>query len=140
MSGHDHDFLSTKGSGEPSRGPLDGLREVFKAASAELEAPGLPASGDWPCQRSPATPAPPRLLAALYLLLRDHVKPGDLEQVMLNVVAHHDEHSVFTNHWLEHLARSYVTYLLEIPAPVHTGQPIEGDECDDDDCPLCGVV
>lgn len=37
MSGHDHDFLSTKGPGEPARDPLAGLRVAFGEVKAEAD-------------------------------------------------------------------------------------------------------
>lgn len=64
---------------------------------------------DWPC-RTEAQDPPPRLVAALYVLMRDHVQPGDLEQVMLQV-RHEAENTVFTNPHLEGYARSLATYL-----------------------------
>lgn len=39
MSGHDHNYLSTKGKGEPGRDPLAGLKEVFGPESPDTPAP-----------------------------------------------------------------------------------------------------
>lgn len=55
---------------------------------------------------------PPRLLAALYVLLRDHVAPGDLEQTCL-LVSDHADGTIFTNPYLEGYARALCTYLLD---------------------------
>lgn len=71
-----------------------------------------PEPGKWPCQTR-AYLAPSRLISALYLLLRDEIHPGDLEQVLINVV--HANNDDFTNPHLEQLARSLATYLLDGP-------------------------
>lgn len=73
----------------------------------------LPKDGEWPCQRPPHPDPPPRLLGALYILLRDHVHPGDMEQVLINVRYEGEGDTVFTNRHLEELVRAHATYLLE---------------------------
>ncbi len=147
MSGHDHDYLSTKGPGEAARDPLSGMGQVFgdagpasfaDAVTDAVAAPSLPVPGDWPCQQDQMDSPPPRLLAALYLLLRDHVQPGDVEQVMLNI-AREDGATVFCNVHLEGYARALCTYLLEVPPLLHIGQPTDDDKCDHPNCPACGV-
>lgn len=106
--------------------------------SDNIQLPGrLPTPGDWPCQRAPMEDPPPRLLAALYVLLRDQVQPGDMEQIML-MIRDHDAKSTFTNDHLRGYALALCTYLLD-PPPKHTGQPTADDECDDPNCPACGV-
>lgn len=147
--GHDHDYLSTKGAGTPARDPLSGMTGLFGSTEPEafadavteaVRAPSLPVRGDWPCQQDPMEDPPPRLLAALYLFLRDG-SPGDVEQKMLNVASL--EPTDFTNGYLEDYARSLCTYLLEEPPLVHSGQPVvdpAGESvCDDPHCPVCGV-
>lgn len=101
-----------------------------------------PLDGQWPCQHAPMPNPPPRLLGALYCLMRDHVSPGDLEQVMLNVEGQVPG-TRFTNPHLEWYARALCTYLLhgECIPPTrlgHTGQPTGDNACDDDHCPVCG--
>lgn len=72
----------------------------------------LPEAGAWPCQQSP-NHTHPRLVAAWYVLLRDHVQPGDIEQVLLNLRGTPaDAEHAFTNPHLEGLARAHVTFLL----------------------------
>jgi hypothetical protein len=68
---------------------------------------------EWPCQTPPQETVPVRLVAALYLLLRDHVHPGDMEDTLLKV-ADYDADSVigYTNPHLEALARAHATFLL----------------------------
>lgn len=97
----------------------------------DYELAGFPRDGEWPCQtRTEArslndkggppyqqmvgdVPVPERLVAALYRLLRDHVAPGDMEQVLLDVGRHNPVEAVkFTNRHLEGLARAHAAYLL----------------------------
>lgn len=71
-----------------------------------------PSSPDWPCRSEPDADSPPRLLAFLYLVLRDGAQsPGDVEQLALNVRDHRDG-ATFTNPHLERYARSLSTFLL----------------------------
>jgi hypothetical protein len=70
----------------------------------------LPNEGEWPCQTEPKGDLPPRLVDALYVLLRDYVQPGDLEQLMIFKTS--TEPSEYTNKHLEGYARSLATYLL----------------------------
>lgn len=73
----------------------------------------IPAPGDWPCQQEPAVDPPPRLLAFLYLLLRDGMPaPGDVEGAAINVSEHHDN-ADYTNDHLEGYARALCTHLLD---------------------------
>lgn len=74
----------------------------------------LPRRGEWPCQTERPQYVPPRLKAALYRLLRDHVRPGDMEQVAIDV-APHTINSTFTNPHLEAYAESLAAYLLWEP-------------------------
>lgn len=75
-----------------------------------MTASRTPTDGNWPCQTTPDTGLPPRLVAALYVLMRDHVHPGDLEQVAIHVTAH-TEPAAFTNPHLEAYARALATHL-----------------------------
>lgn len=70
-----------------------------------------PDEGDWPCQQDEMMSPPPRLLAALYLLMRDYVQPGDLEQVMIDV-SEHGEDATFTNPHLLKYAGALCSHLL----------------------------
>lgn len=71
-----------------------------------------PDSSEWPC-KTPSRPAPPRLISALYVLMRDYVHPGDLEEVCIH--AHDATTDVkYTNPHLESYARSLATYLTDI--------------------------
>lgn len=70
----------------------------------------IPTDGNWPCQTTPDTGLPPRLVAALYVLMRDHVHPGDLEDVAINVSSY-DGDPTFTNPHLEAYARALATHL-----------------------------
>lgn len=91
--------------------------------SRPLGAPPLgdvPAPGDWPCQTAPE-PRSERLVAFLYVLLRDGMKaPGDVEQVAINVSASgHDERVEYTNPHLESYARALATRLTPYTAAVY---------------------
>lgn len=71
----------------------------------------VPADGEWPCQFEPSRLPPPRLTTALYLLLRDHIQPGALEQVLIEVRS--ADHAIdFTNKHLHDLAFSHAGYLM----------------------------
>lgn len=70
----------------------------------------IPEPGDWPCQQDGITNPPPRLLSVLYVLLRDWVQPGDLEQTCIQV--QEDVDVDFTNAHLESYARSLIGFLL----------------------------
>jgi hypothetical protein len=81
----------------------------------EHEDEELPRQGEWPCQRPPlsAADAPPRLVSFLYLLLRDHLGAGVVEETLLKI-RRDDEDMHYTNTYLEGLARSHAQYLLEV--------------------------
>lgn len=71
----------------------------------------LPEAGAWPCQQSPDRQHP-RLVAAWYVLLRDHVQPGAVEQVLMNLRrTPADAEHEFTNPHLEGMARAHSTFL-----------------------------
>lgn len=76
-----------------------------------------PDSPDWPCRTGAMGTLPGRLVTALYLLARDHVQPGDLEQALLQSAPYNDVRCAFTNPHLHQLARSHAQFLLE-PGPV----------------------
>lgn len=74
-----------------------------------------PDSPDWPCK----TPTfltgprvPPRLVSALYVLLRDYVHPGDLEELCIQCRNAADD-TEYTNPHLEHYARALSSYLTD---------------------------
>lgn len=73
----------------------------------------VPEQGEWPCQFEPEVLPPPRLTAALYRLLRDHVQPGDVEQVLIDVRGAHYSEIEYTNTHLRDLAFSHAGYLME---------------------------
>lgn len=75
---------------------------------------------DWPCRTEPADP-PSRLVAALYLLLRDHVAAGDLEQVCLHI-RDHGADVAYTNPHLSAYAGALATYLTTPPIAREPGQ------------------
>lgn len=79
--------------------------------------PRLPLHGNWPCQTPVRedTPLAPRLVAALYVLMRDHIQPGDMEQVLIDVVG--VKAVDYTNPHLEGLARAHAAYLARGVAP-----------------------
>lgn len=71
-----------------------------------------PAEGQWPCQHRPAI-RPIRLVAFLYVLLRDGASaPGDVEQHAINA-GRSPEGTVFTNPHVQAYAESLAGYLLE---------------------------
>lgn len=81
--------------------------------------PFIPEDGEWPCQTEPGQVSE-RMVAVFYQLLRDHVQPGDLEQVCINVRDYVPLTVVkYTNPHLEALARALVTYLAP-PLPPAT--------------------
>lgn len=69
----------------------------------------------WPCQTPErAEKTPERLVALLYVLTRDYIAPGDLEQVLLNLAAYDvGERGVYTNAHLEGLARAHASFIME---------------------------
>lgn len=69
----------------------------------------IPVAGDWPCQAT-AEDVPPRLKHALYVLLRDHVQPGLLEEVCIQVEAAAVD-TVFTNKHIEGNAEALAAFL-----------------------------
>lgn len=77
-------------------------------ADDDVPAPD-PGSDRWPCRTAPAG-GPPRLVAALYLLLRDEVFAGDMEGLMLHVRGATADIE-YTNPHLESYARSLAAYL-----------------------------
>lgn len=79
--------------------------------SRRTKAVPIPDEGNWPCQQDEMESPPPRLLAALYLLMRDHVPPGDLEQVMIDV-SEHGPDATFTNPHLLKYAGALCSHLL----------------------------
>lgn len=76
----------------------------------------IPEPGEWPCQTTADEALPPRLVAVLYTLLRDHVLPGDMEDTMIQ--CRHLEHAVYTNPYLEGYARALASYLI-VPEEVN---------------------
>lgn len=76
----------------------------------------LPERGErWPCQTPQLGEAPARLLGALYVIIRDHMQPGDVEQVMLHVRRYRASEVVeFTNPHLESYARALCAFLLDL--------------------------
>lgn len=84
------------------------------------------AKADWPCNTpvgdKEAERLPPRLVHALYLLLRDHVQPGDVEQIMLHVRDAQPD-TIFTNEHLIGYARSLAKYL----APTYGGIQVRSE-------------
>lgn len=81
-----------------------------------MSRPSLPPdSPDWPC-RTPfhvSGPAvPPRLVGLLYVLMRDYVQPGDLEETCINL-RHTTALTEYTNSHLHRYALSLATYLTD---------------------------
>lgn len=74
----------------------------------------IPAAGEWPCQTERPQYVPQRLKHALYVLLRDHVQPGLLEEVAIQV-ADATTRTTFTNEYLEGNAESLAAFLLWEP-------------------------
>ena len=75
--------------------------------------PDLPADGEWPCQHDHRGPHKPKLVAFLYVLLRDGAAaPGDVEQHAINAGRSPGETS-YTNPHLERYAHSLAGFLLE---------------------------
>jgi hypothetical protein len=75
----------------------------------------VPGEGEWPCQRTPVGDAviPPRLLAFLYVLLRDGAAaPGDVEQHAINA-GRSPRGTRYTNPHLEEYARALGGFLLD---------------------------
>jgi hypothetical protein len=79
-----------------------------------MAVPDPPADGEWPCQHDPVTErTPPRLLAFLYVLLRDGAAaPGDVEQHAINA-GRSPRGTRYTNPHLETYAHSLAGFLLE---------------------------
>lgn len=106
--------------------PEPGMRGVLRRQGEEIkralgEAPPVE-SADWPCRHFPGSvePFPPRLVAFLYVLLRDGARaPGDVEQHGLNV-RKADDGLIYTNPHLESYARSLAGYLLNQDEKPHT--------------------
>lgn len=67
---------------------------------------------EWPCATAPSDELPERLVATLYRLLRDHVAPGDMEQVLLDIGKAGTDPVSYSNPHLEGLARALATYLV----------------------------
>lgn len=87
-------------------------------------------SPDWPCRTNPRDDTPDRLVAALYVLARDHVAPGDLEQVLLQIRDHMPEwrNATYSNPHLHAMAQAHGAYLIaELPlVPVEQRQFVGG--------------
>lgn len=106
--------------------PEPGMRGVLRRQGEEIrralgEAPPVQ-SADWPCRHFPGSvePFPPRLVAFLYVLLRDGASaPGDVEQHGLNV-RKADDGLIYTNPHLESYARSLAGFLLNQDEKPHT--------------------
>lgn len=75
-----------------------------------------PAPGEWPCQHAPVPSLPPRLLAFLYVLIRDGAAaPGDVEQHAINA-GRSPRGTEFTNPHIENYAHSLGSFLLDSDA------------------------
>lgn len=83
---------------------------IIEALDARLAPPVL--SADWPCRHEPAMALPPRLRSFLYLILRDYVQPGDVEQAALQS-RDAAESTTYTNPHLVGYADSLASYLLD---------------------------
>lgn len=70
-----------------------------------------PGSPDWPCRTQEVPNLPPRLVGTLYVLMRQHLTTGALEEVLLQCESK-SENTQYTNPHLEALARAHATYLL----------------------------
>jgi hypothetical protein len=77
----------------------------------------VPEPGQWPCQHAPVPRVPPRLVAFLYVLLRDGAAaPGDVENHAINA-GRSPEGTVYTNPHLESYAHSLGGFLLDEEEP-----------------------
>lgn len=72
-----------------------------------------PTQGEWPCQRPALQDEAPRLVSLLYLLVRDELPAGRLEEMLIQI-RRDDEEVGYTNLHLEGLARAHARYLLEV--------------------------
>lgn len=82
----------------------------------DLLPPGDP---DWPCKtpfQVSGPRVPPRLVGLLYVLMRDYVQPGDMEEtcIYLNTATRATE---YTNSHLHNYALALATYLTDDSEP-----------------------
>lgn len=97
-----------------AHGHIDRVHDATQGETAlKVRSTKAPDGDAWP-SRTPIdydVKLPERLTATLYQLLRDHVQPGDMEQVLLNV-REIEAGTVYSNPHLLALAQSHAAYLL----------------------------